>query len=78
MIRRLFLLTLLLAMSAGAGGEVAIDRLVGPMNEFAAAYNDFAAGMRNGIFDLRQAKRLSKLWRQVEQSGAWPEVQKQF
>jgi len=76
MIRRLLLLTLLLAMSAGAGGEPPLDRLIGPMNEFAAAYNDFAAGMRNGLFDARQARRLSKLWHDVERSGAWPQIEK--
>jgi len=50
----------------------AFDPLLEPMNRFAKAYNEFAEGMRSGIFDQRQAKRLSKLWREVESSGDWP------
>lgn len=48
------------------------DELLEPMNRFAALYNDFTAKLREGVFDARQAKRLSKLWRSIEGSGSWP------
>jgi hypothetical protein len=60
--------------AAVAKSASAVDSLLSPMNEFAKAYNDFTEAMRHGIFDVRQARRLSKLWREVERSGSWPEV----
>ncbi len=71
--RRVLALLTLLVVSATGGP---FDALAAPMNAFAKAYNGFAAGMGNGIFDARQAKRLSKLWRDVEHSGDWPEAGK--
>lgn len=50
------------------------DWLLMRMNAFAGEYNDFAGKLREGQFDLRQAKKLSKLWRELERSGNWPEV----
>jgi hypothetical protein len=41
-------------------------------NRFAKAANDWMETYRNGLFDLRGAKRLSKLWRDIEASGMWP------
>jgi len=66
------IVVLFLAACAAAADQP--DTLLEPMNRFAAAYNDFTAGMQKGLFDARQAKRLSKLWREVEHSGNWPEV----
>lgn len=41
------------------------------LNRFAEAYNTFAANLKEGNLDLRGAKRLSKLWREVE-AECWP------
>lgn len=41
------------------------------LNRFAEAYNAFCLTLKEGNFDLRGAKRLSKLWREVE-AECWP------
>jgi len=66
--RRLLAIWPLAAFYLGSTGDPLVDR----MNEFVVAYNDFAKGVQAGIFDQRQARRLSKLWRQVEKCGSWP------
>lgn len=64
------LLTLLAVSASGGTGDALLVR----MNAFATAYNGFAAAMGQGIYDVRQARRLSKLWRDVERD--WPEAAK--
>lgn len=58
--------------AAAAAQSVLPDRL----NEFALEYNRFAAVLTQGGFDVRSAKKLSRLWRDVEQSGEWPETER--
>lgn len=48
------------------------DLLTDRLNRFAHVYNAFIIECHNGIFDTRAAKRLSKMWRQIEDSGSWP------
>lgn len=46
--------------------------LVRRMNRFAAAYRKFVEAHERGLFDVRLARELSRLWREVETSGYWP------
>jgi hypothetical protein len=49
------------------------DWLADRLNSFAQDYNDFVQKLQQrNIFDYKQAKRLSKKWREVEKSGFWP------
>lgn len=64
-------LGLAISPAVAAPGQVR-DDLVDRMNRFARAYNAFGEVYRGGVFDLRGARRLSSLWREVEQSGQWP------
>lgn len=66
------------ALVASASGQSAPDELLEPMNRFAAVYNEFVDGLHAGKFDARQAQRLSKLWRDVERSGNWPQVYREY
>ncbi len=43
------------------------------LNSFAQDYNDFVQKLQRNVLDYKQAKRLSKKWREVEKSGLWPE-----
>jgi len=43
------------------------------LNSFAQDYNDFVQKLQRNVIDYKQAKRLSKKWREVEKSGLWPE-----
>lgn len=52
------------------------DELGTRLNQFAEAYNTFIAAYKEDRFDLRAAKRLSSLWKAVEQSGMWPKLVK--
>jgi hypothetical protein len=47
-------------------------RLYECMERFSRNYNQFIATWQKGTFDFRQAKQLSKLWRDIEDSGYWP------
>lgn len=69
MFRRAWLKLLAAPLAATVASDFLMDRL----NRFAAAYNAFASAYQQGTFDLRGAKLLSKLWRDIEQSGNWPE-----
>jgi hypothetical protein len=52
----------------GTPRDVSVDRL----NRFNETMRDFTAQLRQHRFDVREARLLSKLWRDVEQSGEWP------
>jgi hypothetical protein len=67
--RRLILLPNLLA--TGISGS-RFDWLAITLNKFANRYNTFIEKLRGGVFDLRDAKALSQLWREVERCGEWP------
>ena len=42
------------------------------LNAFTRDYYDFLNKLRADTFDVRQARRLSRLWRRVENCGEWP------
>ena len=64
------ILVLLLAMVPSVGS--CDDTLTLRLNRFAEEYNRFARRVNHGEFDVAQARRLSKLWAEVERSGYWP------
>ncbi len=68
--RRLFLA--LVIASTGAGIDALADSLADCANRFARAYNEFFSDVGRGIFDNKRARRLSKLWRDLENCGEWP------
>jgi hypothetical protein len=42
------------------------------LNRFNLEMKDFARKLNSHIYDRKQAALLSKLWRDVENSGDWP------
>jgi hypothetical protein len=42
------------------------------MTQFIQEFNMFARAYNSGYYDVRGARRLSKLWRDVETCGFWP------
>jgi hypothetical protein len=73
--KRLALFLLAVGVSATSlGGD---DEFTDRLNTFAVAYNAFVEQCHEGRFNIRDAKRLSKLWRRVEDSGVWPKEGKQ-
>lgn len=64
----------LLALGASAplaavrADDIMLDRL----NRFNTLMRDFTGKLRGQVFDAKEAALLSKLWRDVEQSGEWP------
>jgi hypothetical protein len=66
--RRAAVIVALLVPSLGGGEE----RLAPALNRFVAEYNAFAKDWNGGLFNLRRAERLSRLWGEVERSGYWP------
>ena len=50
------------------------DILRDRLNRFGNAYNFFIAELQQGKLNIKAARHLSKLWRDVEQSGSWPEL----
>jgi hypothetical protein len=64
---------LLLAIAAPACAVVSNDVFLDRLNRFNTAMRDFTAQLRQQQFNVREAKLLSKLWRDVEQSGEWPQ-----
>jgi hypothetical protein len=63
-----------LLLAVCAGGQDQADWLMLKLNRFAAQYNNFVASQAAGVFDLKEARKLSALWREVEHSGEWPAV----
>jgi hypothetical protein len=45
-------------------------------NRFSAELRVWAQTYNAGKYDLRGARRLSRLWREIEQSGSWPEPER--
>lgn len=70
MLSRRLVLLLPLGQFKPAQGEV--DYLTLKMNEFAKEYNYFVQEKAKGLLDLRQAKRVSRKFRELESSGWWP------
>lgn len=48
------------------------DFMLQRLNRFNETMQDLVSQLRQHRFDLREARLLSKLWRDVEQSGEWP------
>jgi hypothetical protein len=65
------ILGLSVVLSTGISGS-SHDWLATALNHFANRYNRFIEDLRAGQFDLRDAKALSKAWRDVETCGQWP------
>lgn len=61
-------LALLLAVPMGAQE----DGLVLRMNRFAHAYNAFVLELNRGKLDVRDARELTRKWKEIESSGEWP------
>jgi hypothetical protein len=73
MTRRAALALAIVAAPAPAveSGDLFADR----MNRFGRELVNFDGKLRQHVFDVKQAKLLSKLWRDVETSGEWPEME---
>jgi hypothetical protein len=73
-VRRLGLIcALALALAGQTGYDHAQEQeFVGRFNRFVEEANHWARSYNQGLFDFQRAKRLSKLWREVEASGTWP------
>jgi hypothetical protein len=71
MTRRAALALAIIAAPARAveSGDLFADR----MNRFGRELVNFDGKLRQHVFDVKQAKLLSKLWRDVETSGEWPQ-----
>ena len=69
-VRRRAALLLLLAGQCVAvnSGDLMLDRL----NRFNQTMRDFTGQLRAKQFNAKEAKLLSRLWRDVENSGEWP------
>jgi hypothetical protein len=67
------LTALFLALLASGAAVPCQDVLLPRLNRFADEYNLFARQVNRGRFDVAQAKRLSRLWAEIERSGYWPE-----
>lgn len=61
-------------LSTGISGSQ-FDPLAIILNRFANRYNQFIQELRGGKLSLRDCKALSKLWREVENSGNWPKAE---
>jgi len=72
MTRRLILLAGAAALRDSSRAQFQSDRLANAMNRFSEEYNAFAEKLSVGVFDAQQARRLSRLWREVENCGVWP------
>jgi len=75
MIDRRSLLCLLPAFSLSVAPLVAVvarDVLSDRINRFNTVMHDFTIQLHGGVFNCREAKLLSKLWRDIEDSGNWP------
>jgi hypothetical protein len=48
------------------------DELAVRLNEFAEAYNRYIAERKEGLLNIKQAKKLSALWHRVEACEGWP------
>jgi hypothetical protein len=48
------------------------DFMLEALNKFNSEMQDFTAKLRGHVYSEKQAARLSKLWRDVEASGEWP------
>ena len=72
MVRRFLLLFVAGVVSAQTVNPTEVWRFEHLMNEFATTYREFVNDYNHGLFNVRAAKRLSKKWREIEQSGMWP------
>ena len=74
---RLLWLCLLLLLSGMESKSQPDERdLLAALSRFSLEYNKLAEHWNRGTFDVRTAKRLSRLWRDVETSGYWPREEK--
>lgn len=71
---RLCLLVLIAGMESPS--QTSEVEMLAALDKFSSAYNRFAMTWAKGTFDVRQAKQLSKLWHDVEDSGYWPREEK--
>jgi hypothetical protein len=64
----------LLALVAAPASESVTphDFLADRMNRFTSSLRDFCEKYNRHIFDAKEARLLSKLWRDVEDCGDWP------
>jgi len=66
-------LVLFLAIFLGSATAESADEVLQPrMTQFIQEFNMFARAYNSGYYDVRGARRLSKLWRDVETCGFWP------
>ncbi len=42
------------------------------LDRFAASYNAFIRELARGVFDVHQARELSRAWAAIERSDEWP------
>lgn len=68
-LRRRSVLALAIATAAQTAVTSELPRV---MNRFAELWNQFVAGANKGLFDAKLAKKISRAWREVENSGEWP------
>ena len=59
-------------LAAASGQNLASVVFVDRMNRFMETLRTWAEAYNTGLFDVRGAKRLSKLWKDIEDSGNWP------
>lgn len=68
MLRRALVLFALARLMVRGQADPLHDR----WNDFAKAANEFVISLHAGKFDYELARKLSKLWRAIEESGEWP------
>jgi len=65
-------LVMALLLAANASPVSVRDVVVDRMNRFNIDLKDWAEKYNRHVFDVEQAKRLSREWRDIEMCGEWP------